>query len=82
MTRQTKTPKQRAQEQLDTARRIEKRLARRRDTLRSELADITTEHDAAAARVEFLAKHPDLHLHQQQTRSTSTTTTPDRSTTP
>lgn len=77
MTRQHKTPKQRAQEQLDTARRIEKRLARRRDTLRSELADITTEHDAAAARVEFLAKHPDL-AHP----GTSTTTTPDRSTTP
>lgn len=71
MTRQAKTPKQRAQEQLDTARRIEKRLAKRRDVLRSDLTDVTAEHDAAVARVEYLAKHPDL----QPTTSTPGGTT-------
>lgn len=73
MTRQTKTPKQRAEEQLATAKRVAARLDRKRDALQEELAAITRELDAALARRDYLAKHPDL---QQNTTTTTGAPTP------
>jgi vacuolar-type H+-ATPase subunit D/Vma8 len=60
MTRQTKTPQQRAQEQLDAAKRHKERLKTKRDALAAELDQVNREYEAAGARHSFLLKHPDL----------------------
>ena len=67
-TRQTKTPRQRAEEQLATAKRVAARLDRKRDRLQEELANLTRELDAALTRRDYLAQHPDL----QQNPTTTT----------
>lgn len=59
-TRQRKTPAQRAQEQLDIATRAVERLTVKRTTLATELEEISAERDAAIARRDHLAQHPDL----------------------
>lgn len=68
MTRQQKTPRQRAQEQLEVAERLVARLTDKRATLRAEFAAIDAEHAAAVARRDHLKQHPDL----QQTPTTTT----------
>lgn len=60
MTRQTKTPRQRAEEALALANRQVIRLDRKVDALRIELAELEREQAAAIARRDHLAKHPDL----------------------
>lgn len=60
MTRQSKTPRQRAQEQLDVAERVVKKLGVRRAHLQGELNRAVTELEAATARRDYLKKHPDL----------------------
>lgn len=74
MTRQQKTPRQRAEEQLATAERAADRLKTRRDTLLAELADVQDEYDAAVARRDFLANHPDLGQQGPSTTATTTST--------
>lgn len=61
MTRQTKTPRQRAEEQLAVANRTVVRLDRKVDDLAAELAGLRREHAAAIARRDHLATHPDLN---------------------
>jgi hypothetical protein len=73
MTRQTKTPAQRAQEQLAVADRHVGRLTDKRANLRTELAAVEAEHDAAVVRRDYLATHPDLP-HQQTEQHTTTST--------
>lgn len=68
MTRQSKTPQQRAQEALDVAKRATLRLNRKRDALQEELVHIEAELDAAVVRRDYLAQHPDL---QQNTTTTT-----------
>lgn len=58
--RQPKTPKQRAQEQLDVANRLVIRLDKKVDRLRGELVVLERERDAAIARRDHLRIHPDL----------------------
>jgi len=58
--RQAKTPRQRAQEQLDVANRHVQRLTKRKVELQTALDDVTREHDAACVRRDYLKKHPDL----------------------
>ena len=70
MTRQTKTPRQRAEEQLAVADRQEKRLRQKARELRAQLDDLEREHRAAIARRDHLATHPDL---KQNTTSTGAT---------
>ena len=60
MTRQTKTPRQRAEEALAVANRAVVRLDRKVDALSAELAGLRREHAAAIARRDHLAQHPDL----------------------
>lgn len=60
MTRQTKTPAQRAQEALDLERRKRTRLRKKVDTMRAELALLETELETTEKRVEYLANNPDL----------------------
>lgn len=60
MTRQTKTPQQRAQEQLDTATRITDRLNKRVGETETELRELKAARDDAVRRRDFLAQHPDL----------------------
>lgn len=67
MTRQTKTPRQRAEEQLAAANRAVIRLERKHDELAIELAAVRRERDAAIARQQHLRQHPDL---QQNTTPT------------
>lgn len=59
-TRQAKTPRQRAEEQLGVAERKFSRLADQVKTLTAELEALTKERDLAAARADYLAQHPDL----------------------
>lgn len=60
MTRQKKTPQQRAQEQLDIANRAVVRLDKKVDDLKAQLVDVEREHAAAIARQKHLRQHPDL----------------------
>jgi hypothetical protein len=71
MTRQSKTPKQRAEEQLGVAERLVKKLASKKAHLQSDLAQVTAEHEAAVVRRDYLKNHPDL-----QPTTTSTGATP------
>ncbi|WP_133058959.1 hypothetical protein [Nocardioides sp. PD653] len=61
MTRQQKTPRQRAEEQLAIANRAVERLNTKAKALRQELDAVDREHRAALARRDHLATHPDLH---------------------
>lgn len=61
MTRQQKTPRQRAQEQLDVAKRVAEKLLRQRNDAQAQLDRLQLEADAAVARRDYLAQHPDLH---------------------
>lgn len=67
MTRQPKTPQQRAQEQLDTAERLVARLEKKRDQLEGDLKVIRTGLDAQQRRRDYLAQHPDLDTTQPHT---------------
>ena len=71
MTRQTKTPRQRAEEALAVAERHVKRLATKGTALRKELEAIDTEYDQAVARRDYLTQHPDLQ-HQPPTSTGAT----------
>lgn len=74
MTRQQKTPRQRAEEQLAVAQRLAKRLQARCHALTEELEGLRQERDAAFARRDYLAQHPDLK--QQTTPTTQGETAP------
>lgn len=69
MTRQHKTPRQRAEEALGIANRRVITLDRKVDALRSDLAQADREHRDAIVRRDYLAQHPDL---QHNPTSTST----------
>lgn len=60
MTRRTKTPAERAQEQYDVASRIAERLHEKQQRAAAELDQLTDEHAAAVRRRDYLAQHPDL----------------------
>lgn len=60
MTRQHKTPQQRAQEQLGVAERKAAKLNAKVNTAETELADLRVELADAVRRRDFLAQHPDL----------------------
>jgi hypothetical protein len=60
MTRRTKTPRERAEEQLAAANRAVIRLDRKLDTLKADLATVEREHAAAVRRQQHLRNHPDL----------------------
>lgn len=60
MTRQAKTPTQRAEEQLAVANRAVVRLDHKADALRADLVVVEAEQRAAIARRDYLAQHPDL----------------------
>lgn len=60
MTRQQKTPAQRAQEQYDVAARVAERLAAKAKKARADLEQLEREANAAGVRRDYLAKHPDL----------------------
>jgi hypothetical protein len=61
MTRQTKTPRQRAAEALASANRTVVRLDRKLDALKVELATVEREHTDALRRRDYLASNPDLY---------------------
>lgn len=61
MTRQVKTPAQRAKEALDTEIRKRTRLRKKVDQLRADLAVLEAELDATEKRVTYLAANPDLN---------------------
>jgi hypothetical protein len=68
VTRQQKTPQQRAEEQLGVADRLVSKLTKKAKTLRGELDDVEREQRAAVARRNYLKQHPDLQ--PQATTST------------
>ena len=74
MTRQQKTPRQRAEEALAVEERRVRKLDTKAKALRAELDAVERAQRAATARRDYLEKHPDL---QQPT----TAGTADRSTT-
>lgn len=65
--RQTKTPRVRAQEQLDVATRHVSRLEVKAERLRIDLAGVDRELRDAEARRLYLSKHPDLGDPDQMT---------------
>lgn len=62
MTRQRKTPHQRAQEVLDIEDRRVKKLYAKRSDLQGQIDQVVGELEAATARRDHLKKHPDLIL--------------------
>lgn len=70
MTKQRKTPQQRAQEQLDVATRIADRLTTQTTKARADLDRLNRERDAAVARRDYLAQHPDLPKKKPSTTQT------------
>lgn len=72
MTRQPKTPHQRAQEALDVANRHVVRLDKKIDALRIQLAGVEREHRDTITRRDYLDQHPDLA--KPSTTSTTTST--------
>lgn len=70
MTRQAKTPRQRAEEALAVANRHVVRLDRKVDALATELATLRRERAAAIARRDHLKTHPDLQQHPNPTGAT------------
>lgn len=75
MTRQHKTPRQRAEEALATAERAVTRLTEKKKALQTDLDAVTREHDQAVVRRDYLATNPDL----PKNASTATTPTGERS---
>lgn len=73
MTRRTKTPAERAQEQYDVAARVAARLTRKVTDATADLATLTAEAAAAVRRRDYLSNHPDL---PQQKSATTTEETP------
>ena len=65
MTRQAKTPRQRAEEALAVADRLVSRLEKKRDELTTDLRVIERELVSQVARRDHLANHPDLPQTQQ-----------------
>lgn len=61
MKRQSKTPKQRAEEALGVAERAVARLTSKVASLRAELVELEAEHSTAVTRRNYLANHPDLN---------------------
>lgn len=76
MTRERKSPSQRAEEQLATAERAVKRLGKKLDHLEAELDDVKDEHAEAVRRRDYLAAHPDL---PKNAPTATTTPTGERS---
>lgn len=64
-TRQTKTPRQRAEEALGVARRAVERLSDKYDALLVEVDQVADELKQAVRRRDYLAAHPDLGDPQQ-----------------
>lgn len=60
MTRQRKTPAQRAQEAYDAACRAAERIETKLTDSRAETAQLEAEHADAVKRRDYLAQHPDL----------------------
>lgn len=60
MTRQAKTPRQRAQEQLDVEERRVTKLTKKRNQLATEQAAVQAELEEATRRRDYLKQHPDL----------------------
>jgi hypothetical protein len=60
VSRQAKTHRQRAQEDLALCERIVTRLAKQRDKLRADLKKVEADHEAAVARRDHAKTHPDL----------------------
>jgi hypothetical protein len=67
VTRQKKTPRQRAEEALGVANRRVIALDKKVDALRIELAQTEREHRDAITRRDYLAQHPDLQQHPTTT---------------
>jgi len=74
VTRQQKTPRQRAQEQLDVEERRVKKLAAKRSHLQGELNKAVAELEDATRRRDYLKKHPDLNTTSTNVQTTRTTT--------
>jgi cell division protein FtsB len=70
MTRQSKTPRQRAQEQLDVEERRVTKLTKKRNDLATEQAGVQAELAQAIARRDHLKSHPDLSNNQARPTST------------
>lgn len=60
MTRQSKTPAQRAQEALDVEQRRLAKLTKLRDSAKAEYERLDADHQASLARRNYLLQHPDL----------------------
>lgn len=69
MSRQTKTPRQRAEEALAVEERRVERLTEQWTKARDDFDRLSRERDEAMVRRDYLRQHPDL---QQNTTSTST----------
>lgn len=74
--KQRKTAAQRAQEAYDVQVRIANRLIDQEKRAKHEHDRIRIERDAAIARRDYLAKHPDLPKQKQDPTSTTTSTPP------
>lgn len=72
MTRQSKTPRQRAEEQLAVAERLAKRLTEQVARTRADLQHLEQEWAAAIARRDHLKQHPDLKQQPTTTQEKST----------
>jgi len=60
MTRQTKTPQQRAEEALGVAQRLVARLRAQREKHQAAIKQLDAEIEAAVTRLDYLAVNPDL----------------------
>lgn len=69
MTRQTKTPRQRAEEALAAADRTVKRLATKRNALHRDIEAIDHDLAAAVVRLDYLATNPDLQHNPSSTNT-------------
>ncbi len=70
MTRQHKTPRQRAEEALAVEQRRVERLFAKREQLTAELTGLEDELHEARVRRDYLAQHPDLNSTTPTTRTT------------
>lgn len=75
MTRQTKTPRQRAEEAVGVARRKHDQIKKKRDQLRTQLATAETDLTEAEGRLDYAMRDPAL----PPTTSTSQSTTSNQS---
>jgi hypothetical protein len=79
MTRQTKTPKQRAEEALGTARRRRDRATTTYGRLREELVNAETELDEAQRLLDYAAQHPALQPTPTETPNSTGNTNQEES---